>query len=147
MTKAGLAIRGIEALIDVVLCYLILYVVAAMTGNTIEGGGFYLDGASLIIGIGLCLLYFVVLEAMLGATLGKLATNLRVVSAADGTPIGWSAAIVRNLMRLVDGAVLYIIGFIAICPTEKRQRLGDLVAGTMVVRRAVRPSPTASKPG
>ena len=39
MTRAGLAARGVEALIDLVLSYAILYIVAAATGNTIEGGG------------------------------------------------------------------------------------------------------------
>ncbi len=146
MIKAGLAVRGVEALIDLMVSYVIFYGVAALTGSTTQQGGFYLRGAPFFIGLGLCLAYFVVFEAMLGATLGKLATHLRVVREADGGPIGWRASIIRNLMRLIDGLVLYLIGFIAVCLTRKRQRLGDLVANTMVVRRAREPSPLATKP-
>jgi uncharacterized RDD family membrane protein YckC len=145
MKTAGIAVRGVEALIDLAVCYAMLYVVAAITGNTIEGGGFHLTGSPFMVGVGLCLAYYIVLEAALGATLGKLATNLRVVRENDGGPIGWSASIIRNLLRLIDGLVFYIIGLIAICASKKRQRLGDMVAGTMVVRRAVQPAPVASK--
>ena len=135
MTRAGLAARGIEALIDLVLSYVILYIVAAATGSTTEGGGFYLSNGALYLGLALCLASFVVCEALWGATLGKLATNLRVVREDDGGPIGWSNAIIRNLMRFIDGLVFYLVGFICICVTSRRQRLGDLAAGTMVVRR------------
>src|ERR1700674_1249729 len=44
-----------------------------------------------------------------GATLGKLATNLRVVRENDGGPIDWSASIIRNVLRLIDGLVLYMV--------------------------------------
>jgi uncharacterized RDD family membrane protein YckC len=137
MKTAGIVVRGVEALIDLIVCYVMLYVVAAITGNTIEGGGLHLTGAPVMVGVGLCLAYYIVLEAMWGATLGKLATNLRVVRENDGGAIGWSASIIRNLLRLIDGLVFYIIGFIAICASKKRQRIGDRVAGTIVVRRAV----------
>ena len=136
MPKAGIAVRGVEAFIDLVVCYVIFYVTAAVTGHTIRDGGFRLAGAPFFIGLGLCLSYFVVFEAIWGATLGKLGTQLVVVRAADGAPISWRDAIVRNVMRLLDGLVLYLIGFVAMCLTRKRQRLGDLVAGTQVGRRA-----------
>jgi uncharacterized RDD family membrane protein YckC len=136
--RAGIALRGVAACIDLLAVYLLLYVLAAITGNTIEGGGFKLTGAPFLIGVAVSLGYFIAMEAMLGATLGKLATQLVVVMAADGAPIGWRSAILRNLLRLIDGFVLYAIGLAAICVTSKRQRLGDLAAGTMVVRRASR---------
>lgn len=146
MKTAGIAVRGVEAFIDLVVCYVMLYVVAAITGKTIPGGGFNLTGAPFIVGVGLCLAYYIVLEATWGATLGKLATNLRVVRENDGGPIDWSASIIRNVLRLIDGLVLYAVGFIAICASDKRQRLGDRAAGTIVVRRAVQPAPVAGKP-
>jgi uncharacterized RDD family membrane protein YckC len=70
-----------------------------------------------------------------------------VVREADGAPIGWREAIVRNVMRPLDGLVLYLLGFVAICVTRKGQRLGDLVAGTLVVRRASGSMPIAAEPG
>jgi uncharacterized RDD family membrane protein YckC len=136
MPTAGIAVRGVEAFIDLVVCYVLLYIVAAITGNTVAGGGFDLPTGPLMVGLGLCIAYFVVFEAIRGATLGKLATNLRVVRENDGGPIDWSAAIIRNVLRPIDGLVLYLVGFIAICVSPKRQRIGDRVAGTIVVRRA-----------
>jgi len=47
MLTAGIALRGVEALIDLVACYLLLYILAAYTGSTTPGGGFYLRGAQL----------------------------------------------------------------------------------------------------
>jgi uncharacterized RDD family membrane protein YckC len=143
MKPAGVALRGVEAFIDLMVCYLILYSVAAVTHSTIDGGGFRLAGAPFILGVGACLIYYTVLEAMFGATLGKLATNLRVVRQEDGGPIGWSASVVRNVLRLIDGIVFYVIGFIAVCVSSKHQRLGDMAAGTTVVRRAIQPEPIA----
>ena len=145
MKPAGIAVRGVEAFIDLIVCYVTLYIVAAITGETIAGGGFNLKGAPFLIGVVLCLAYYIVLEATWGATLGKLATNFRVVRESDGGPIDWTASIIRNVLRLVDGLVLYVIGFIAICVSKKRQRIGDRVAGTVVVRRATEPAPVASQ--
>jgi uncharacterized RDD family membrane protein YckC len=146
MPTAGIAVRGVEAFIDLLVCYGLLYVVAAMAGTTTPGGGVYLHNGALTMGAGLCFAYYVVLEATWGATLGKFATNIRVGRENDGGPIGWSAAIIGNVLRPVDGLVLYLVGFIAICVSPKRQRIGDKVAGTIVVRRAVQAaSPTAAE--
>jgi uncharacterized RDD family membrane protein YckC len=138
MTPAGKGIRGLEALIDTLVCLGIFYVEAVLTGNTTaEGVGFDVTGAAAFVGFAVCLAYFIVCEAVLGATIGKLLTKLRVVREVDGGPIGWGAAIIRNLFRIVDGFAFYLVGFITICVTSKHQRLGDIVAGTIVVRRVV----------
>jgi uncharacterized RDD family membrane protein YckC len=135
MTPAGKGMRGLEALIDAFVCLVIFYVEAVLTGNTTaEGVGFDVTGVAALIGFAVCLAYFVVSEAVLGATIGKLLTKLRVVREVDGGPIGWGAAVIRNLFRIVDGFAFYLVGFITICVTSKHQRLGDIVAGTIVVR-------------
>jgi uncharacterized RDD family membrane protein YckC len=80
--------------------------------------------------------YYIVMEAMWGATLGKMALGLRVVK-LDGASIGWGEAVVRNLLRIVDGIpyfVPYLLGAILIWTSPTRQRLGDRVAKTVVVR-------------
>jgi len=79
--------------------------------------------------------YFIVMEAMWGATLGKMLLRLRVVK-TDGTPISWSESVIRNLLRIIDGLPFaYIVGAILIWNSPLRQRLGDRVAKTVVVRR------------
>jgi uncharacterized RDD family membrane protein YckC len=79
--------------------------------------------------------YLIVPEALwAGKSLGKLALGLRVVD-AQGGPITAGQAIVRNLLRIVDFLpVYYAVGAIAIFVSSRNQRLGDMVAGTVVVR-------------
>jgi uncharacterized RDD family membrane protein YckC len=68
-----------------------------------------------------------------GQTLGKKVMSLRVVS-ADGAPVGWLAAIVRNLLRTVDMLPFaYMAGLVASLADAHGRRFGDMVAGTLVV--------------
>ena len=69
-----------------------------------------------------------------GQTPGKRAFGLRVVK-EDGYAIGVHDALVRNLLRAADVLpVFYGVGFVSVLLTPRLQRLGDLAAGTMVVR-------------
>jgi uncharacterized RDD family membrane protein YckC len=53
----------------------------------------------------------------------------------DGGRYGWKAVLLRNVLRIVDGLpVLYIVGLVTVAVTQRNQRLGDLAAGTLVVR-------------
>uniref|UniRef100_UPI0013C30167 RDD family protein n=1 Tax=Pseudomonas viridiflava TaxID=33069 RepID=UPI0013C30167 len=62
------------------------------------------------------------------------AMGLRVVN-DDGTPIGWAASLTRNLLRFVDMLPLaYSVGSISCLNHPRFKRLGDLAAGTLVVR-------------
>lgn len=76
-----------------------------------------------------------------GATPGKKALGLKVIH-ANGTPIDWPAALIRNLLRAVDFLpLLYGFGLVAMLCNRNFQRLGDLAAGTVVIYRD--PSETA----
>jgi len=79
-------------------------------------------------------LYPVVFEVLWnGQTLGKRALGIRVV-AANGAPVGWMGAFVRNLLRAVDMLPAgYAAGLVAGLFDPWGRRLGDLVAGTLVV--------------
>lgn len=75
-----------------------------------------------------------------GATPGKKALGVKVVH-QDGTPVGWSASIIRNLLRQVDFLpFLYATGLIAMFSNSRFQRLGDLAGGTVVVYRESGPT-------
>ncbi len=82
----------------------------------------------------LALAYFIVLEATQGATLGKMALGLRVVK-TDGSPITWTESIIRNLLRIIDGLFVYLVGAIFVWTSPLKQRLGDRAAHTVVVKR------------
>ena len=79
--------------------------------------------------------YHVLFEVLGGGrTPGKRAAGLRVVS-DEGAPVGLSASLIRNFMRLIEGVALwYLPAMVAVLATRHNQRLGDLMAGTLVVR-------------
>lgn len=69
-----------------------------------------------------------------GQTVGKRLLRLRVVD-ASGLRLEPAQVIVRNLMRFLDALpMLYLVGGIACIVSRRRQRLGDLAAGTVVIR-------------
>ena len=68
-----------------------------------------------------------------GRTPGKISAKIRVLH-DNGSPIGWSASMLRNLLRVFDGLPFcYAIGMVAMLLTDKGQRIGDVFAGTIVV--------------
>ncbi|KFE57244.1 RDD family protein [Pseudomonas syringae] len=80
--------------------------------------------------------YMVLFEVLnQGCTPGKKIMDLRVIH-DDGTPIGWTASLVRNLLRFVDMMPFgYSLGAISCLQHPQFKRLGDLAAGTLVVYR------------
>jgi len=79
--------------------------------------------------------YYVVMEWKLGATVGKLATGMRVRS-INGEPINFKDSLIRNIMRIVDFLpVFYFVAAISIWNSKTKQRLGDRLAKTVVVSK------------
>lgn len=78
-------------------------------------------------------LYFVGWEAALGRTPGKWLLGL-VVVAEDGSPASRLSILVRNVFRPLDFVPLYVLGFLSMLVTDRGQRVGDVVADTVVVR-------------
>ncbi|MGD0124062.1 MAG: RDD family protein [Terriglobia bacterium] len=78
--------------------------------------------------------YFAIFEALWnGQTPGKRLMNLRVIE-ESGRPITVYEAVARNLLRIIDSIpVLYGVGIISALVSAKSKRLGDYVAGTVVV--------------
>jgi uncharacterized RDD family membrane protein YckC len=90
-------------------------------------------GWNVVFGL-LVVAYYLLLEGYLGQTVGKMLTGITVVSEATGRPPGMAAAAVRTLLRLVDGMFAYAVAFGVALTNDKRQRLGDMAAHTLVVR-------------
>lgn len=75
--------------------------------------------------------YFIFFETIWsGQTPGKRLLRLRAVR-IGGLPIDFPCAAIRNLIRLVD---YLLLGWVAVLMTSRNQRLGDLAAGTLVVK-------------
>jgi len=93
-------------------------------------------GFMLIMMFALWELYPIAFEVLWnGATPGKRLCNLAVVN-ADGTPVGWPASILRNVLRWADMLPIgYAVGLSSMLLDSQFRRLGDLAAGTVVIHR------------
>lgn len=114
-----------------------LYSALGSSGGVAEAIAFTIFGLMFLVGH---FMYFAILEATsAGRTPGKRAMGLRVVR-VDGSAPGLSEALVRNIARIAD----YFLGiglFIAFFHPQTR-RIGDLLAGTMVIRERTTITPT-----
>lgn len=136
--------RVLAALIDLVIvgagAALILFAADALPsagGSAREevGTGLYL------ITLAWALYYYFACESSGGQTLGKRAMKLRVVR-VDGNEAGMREIAVRTVLRVVDGICLYLVGLIVmIASGKRRQRLGDMAGGTIVVDANASPEP------
>jgi uncharacterized RDD family membrane protein YckC len=135
---AGAGSRFIASVIDLTV-QLVLIGLAALVALALVGGGV---GIALlaIVAFADFYLYDVLFEVLAsGRTPGKRATHLRVVR-ERGNPVDLPASAIRNLLRVLDllpGA--YLVGLTSILLTRRNQRLGDLAAGTLVIRDGATP--------
>ena len=124
-----------------ILAYLIdisIFVALSIIGGFLAATVFSQLGAEIYFGVtGFFLLFYDLLcETILnGQSTGKIAMKIRVIS-ADGTRPKFSQYLLRWLFRVVDayGITMYLGGVLSIALTDKSQRIGDLVAGTVVIR-------------
>jgi uncharacterized RDD family membrane protein YckC len=140
------------AAIDIALVWVAFIVVLYLFGEKRGGSGattayrFKNDGGYLLFTL-LVFAYYWRTEVAWGATLGKRWLGLHVVS-EDGSPPTPHAILMRNLLRIVDGLpALYLLGFAVAMSNERRQRIGDLVAHTMVVPKSAAPPPPEPEEG
>lgn len=129
----GVGLRFVAVIIDALVFFVLGYLLAAITGGT-TAGGFELTGGPAFFFFLLGFIYYWLLEAFLGGTLGKLALGMRV-RMADGSPCTLTAALIQTLLRLIDGLFIYLVGAIFVWTSPTRQRLGDRLAQTVVVKK------------
>ena len=133
MEPVGVGLRAVAAFIDLVLLFIVGYALAALTGAT-TAAGFNLTGGPFFLWLLVSLAYYIALEGKFGWTLGKRLVGLRTVKLEGFAPLDWQAATVRNVLRIVDGLFFYLVGAIFIWTSKDRQRLGDRLARTVVIR-------------
>ena len=85
--------------------------------------------------------YYTVQEALFSTTLGKFLVGLQVVQ-DDGSPLTLWRALVRNLVRPLDALFNYLLGWVLALCSSRRRRLGDHLAGTLVVSADSVPTPS-----
>ena len=145
---AGIGSRFIAALVDTLLIVLLLVLVTLLMSLAL--GTFLGEMSDQITGywvlaiVGLVTFaifwgYYIFFEMLWnGQTPGKRWVNLRVVR-IDGMPITLAESLIRNLVRLIDFIpMLYGVGVVTMFINGHSRRLGDLAAGTLVVRERTR---------
>ncbi len=144
---AGVGTRVLAGITDLLICVALLVGVAlAVTtlGGRISLGGDRSAswGAAVLILAQFAILwgYYVLLEGLMdGQTPGKRIHRLRVVR-EGGYSVTFGVSAARNLVRMLDmqPGVFYLVGLTSLFFTKRGRRLGDLVAGTIVVREDFR---------
>ncbi len=142
MAYQGIGIRFAAQLIDGVLLFFVYFIIALpltfIFGVASYTGGYDSSGPlSLLLQLILAVIgfvYFVIMEGTAGKTVGKMVCGIRVVK-EDGSPCDMHASFIRNILRIVDSLPFaYLVGVILISGSDKKQRLGDRTAKTVVVK-------------
>ncbi|MTI23280.1 RDD family protein [Fulvivirga sp. RKSG066] len=132
-TEAKVLRRGVATIIDYGL-YLIFFTWLVVTyGEPNDEGGYTLsnDSKSWWIFI-FWVIYFPIIESIRGQTLGKLILGLRVIT-KTGNAISFGQAFKRHLMDMIDFFFFGLVAIITVKNTPDHQRVGDLLAKTIVV--------------
>ncbi len=144
--------RVLARLLDVLVSLVAFYalVVLVVTTGILGGAVSFIVSAFGVVAV--ILVYPVLMEGLWGGrTLGKAALGLRVVR-TDGAPIGLAQAALRGAFGLLEvWGTLGSLGFIVMLFSGRDQRVGDMAAGTLVLRerqgQALRPVELLVPPG
>lgn len=144
---AGLGSRFTAQMIDwfwKVILTLVLGVLVIVLVALGGGGGLFDDPPRWLLAVAVVAVYLLWLGYGIyfeirgsGQTPGKRAAGIRVIQ-ATGAPVDFRAAGIRNLLGVADFLpVFFLLGAVLVLLTSRRQRLGDLAAGTLVIRERV----------
>ena len=155
VTLAGVGSRFMAGLVDTLIKAVIILALFIAIGALGSGSGSAAEpsgsdlavGAAIVTVLAFLVFFFydVLFETLGGGrTPGKRLTGLRVVR-SGGQPVDLRTSAVRNLIREFEGLLTsYVPAIISVLVTRRNQRLGDLAAGTLVVREA--PAPASAPP-
>ncbi len=150
---AGIGSRFIAILVDSLIWAFVFFILGLLAAIILPAlhffGGVSADWAVGIIGLIVFMLlwgYFALFEAFgNGRTPGKRVAHIRVIH-QSGRGINFVEALARNLVRFVDFLPsFFAVGVVAMFLSKRSQRLGDMVAGTLVVRDREIDSPNWSE--
>ena len=142
---AGIVERAVAIVIDSILIGIVAFVLVFVVSLSLALGGALVFGLGFGIFSGfyfllagvfflLTLLYFCYFESRSGQTPGKQLMHIRVIDPSTGRSPDLTKSLLRNLLRIIDGLAFYLVGAVFVLITDRKQRLGDMIAGTIVVR-------------
>src|SRR5919204_330000 len=143
---AGIGSRTVATILDSLILSIVLIGVALAIARLPPDDGALIEVLATVAFLSVFWGYYMLFEGLWqGRTPGKAAQRIRVVR-ADGQPAGWVQVTVRNLLRPIDLLPgYYILGGVFVLVTRRSQRLGDLAAGTIVVRDRRAPGPATPR--
>jgi uncharacterized membrane protein SpoIIM required for sporulation/uncharacterized RDD family membrane protein YckC len=146
---AGVGSRALAAIVDYAICFALMFTtvlvgallarsgLARVLGNASDP---WFSAVLVIVQFLIIWGYYVLFEGLNdGQTPGKKWLGLRVVQ-DGGFSVSFGASAVRNLLRAVDQqpVFLYTVGLIGVAASKQGKRVGDVLAGTIVVRERAR---------
>jgi uncharacterized RDD family membrane protein YckC len=131
--SAGTAVglRWAATIVDFILILIVVGVTLSVLNNVAPGTGVF-------VALALVSAYYVAMEGLLGQTIGKMLLRIKVVDESGNVP-GIGKAIIRTLLRLIEINPILMGGIpagVVVYSSSKRQRLGDMLAHTYVLRVA-----------
>ncbi len=123
--------RILAFFIDLFTFIIIGYIIAYFYGGLNDTGGYHLEGTNAFILFLFGFYIWPISEGIFGQTLGKRILNLKVVT-LDNRPIGFGKAFARFFLGFID--YIFLVGIIVAYKNDRKQRIGDNVAGTIVIK-------------
>jgi len=141
LTPAGPFLRAAAWALDIALFGAAMFLIRLVLPNGKLG-----NGIALVLTFILYWGYPIVCEVYFrGRTIGKRATGLMVVR-TNGLPVGWRESTLRNLLLVADFLpIMYATGLVCMMTDTRFRRVGDIVAGTLVVH-CDKPAPQPQVP-
>jgi uncharacterized RDD family membrane protein YckC len=129
----------IQSAVELIFVFALGFTAAAFSASSPTTSTLLFTGATALVVFLVNFGYFVLFETLDGGrSPGKRLVGIRVVRVGGG-PVGFLASFLRNVVRLVDSfpPPFYGVGMVAVLASKRNQRLGDMLAGTLVVRTRV----------
>jgi uncharacterized RDD family membrane protein YckC len=131
--------RVLAIIVDGLLLSVLFWVMSMLFGSSSAEGGQVsasMTGLPFILYLLIVFAYFTLMEGYRGQTVGKMLLGIKVIREDNGEVPGLKVAAIRTILRLIDMLPFaYLVGFIAVLISAKNQRLGDMAANTLVVRK------------
>ncbi|RZJ78623.1 MAG: RDD family protein [Flavobacterium sp.] len=131
--KYNLARKVVATIIDYTLIFGFTFWYIFEFGTLNEEGGYSVTGIGVLFPFAFWLLYFVIAEKFCSATLGHEIVKLKVVS-VDGSPLTFTQVLKRRVCDAIEISWCFgLIAFFVAENNDKHQRLGDILAKTLVI--------------